>query len=147
MAEYLAKVVAIHPPAARRALEKIVGFASEQVGHATTPIPLTRKLNDVPFGHVAPLADTRTPPEHFRGSKGRGLGNPPGEPFLRIMCLLMRAPFGKYVGALEVPRQRKLRRLPGDRRTAGSLALQVRVESRTGPSGDHGGDGVRTGSL
>ena len=65
MAEYLAKVVAIHPPTARRALEKMVGFASEQVGHATTPIPPTRKLNDVPFGHVASLADTRTPPERF----------------------------------------------------------------------------------
>jgi hypothetical protein len=70
--EHLAKVAAIHPPAARGASIKMLGFVSGRIAHATTDVLHARELNDraVLFRHLVP-PNTRTPPEGVRaGSLG-----------------------------------------------------------------------------
>jgi hypothetical protein len=96
MVEHLAKVVAIHPSAARRTSIKMLPFG--QIAHAIANVPPARKLNDraVPFSHVARRYEN--PARALPRLKRAGLGNPPGECFLQII-FVMRAPLGKLVGA------------------------------------------------
>ena len=53
MVEHLAKVAAIHRPAAHRASIKILGFAFGRIAHPTAAVPPARELNDraVLFSH------------------------------------------------------------------------------------------------
>jgi len=59
MVEHLAKIAAIHPPAARRASIKMLSFVSGRIAHATNDV-LSRELNDraVLFRHlVSPIRE------------------------------------------------------------------------------------------
>jgi hypothetical protein len=59
--EHLAKVVAIHPPSARGALEKMVGFVSEQVPPKIAPTDGAGKF----------VSGTRTAPKTLSNADGR----------------------------------------------------------------------------
>jgi hypothetical protein len=74
MVEHLAKVAAIHPPAARGASIKMLGFVSGRIAHATTDV-LSRELNDraVLFRHLVPPIREPRP-----RALGRGPRNPQG---------------------------------------------------------------------
>jgi hypothetical protein len=91
--EHLAKVAAIHPPAARGASIKMLGFVSGRIAHATTDVLHARELNDraVLFRHLVPP---------IREPRPRALGRGPSE----LSGLGDRsAPPGKHFGAAEVP--------------------------------------------
>jgi hypothetical protein len=68
MIEHLAKVVAIHPSAARRTSIKM-SFGQVAHAHAMANVPPARKLNDraVPFCHVGSRKPRR---RHSSGRKG-----------------------------------------------------------------------------
>jgi hypothetical protein len=85
MVEHLAKVAASHPSAARRTSTKMLLFG--QIAHAMDNMLPARELNDraVSFSHVAPPVHGDTKTARAEAQKERGLGNPTGECFLRIV--------------------------------------------------------------